>query len=64
MPYERIRAAACEQTCLYFIIATKGFTAFRNWRKLACYFWGTSFSILLGFKYKERTKVNHLADKK
>ncbi|MBP2618862.1 transposase, partial [Chryseobacterium jejuense] len=53
-----------EQTSLYFIIATKGFTAFKNWRKFACYSGGVPFQYSSGSSIKGRTKVNHLADKK
>ncbi|WP_142722670.1 transposase [Chryseobacterium sp. ON_d1] len=53
-----------EQTCLYFIIATKGFTAFKNWRKFACYSGVALFQYSSGSSIKGRTKVNHLADKK
>lgn len=53
-----------EQTCLYFIIAKKGFTAFKNWRKFACYSGVVPFQYSSGSSIKKRTKVNHLADKK
>lgn len=52
------------QTSLYFIIATKGFTAFQNWRKFACYSGVAPFEYSSGSSIKGRTKVNHLADKK
>jgi len=53
-----------DQTSLYFIIATKGFTAFQNWRKFACYSGVAPFEYSSGSSIKGRTKVNHLADKK
>lgn len=53
-----------DQTSLYFIIATKGFTAFPNWRKFACYCGVAPFEYSSGSSIKGRTKVNHLADKK
>ena len=53
-----------EQTCLYFIIATKGFTAFKNWRKFACYSGVMPFQYSSGSSIKGKAKVNHLADKK
>lgn len=52
------------QTSLYFIIATKGFTTFQNWRKFACYSGVAPFEYSSGSSIKGRTKVNHLADKK
>jgi transposase len=53
-----------EQTSLYFIIATKGFTAFKNWRQFACYSGVAPFEYSSGTSIKGRTKVNHMADKK
>ena len=53
-----------EQTSLYFIIATKGFAAFENWRKFACYSGVAPFEYSSGSSVRGRTKVNHLADKK
>ncbi|WP_445452737.1 IS110 family transposase [Flavobacterium sp. 25HG05S-40] len=53
-----------EQTSLYFIIATKGFTAFKNWRQFACYSGVAPFEYSSGSSIKGRTKVNHMADKK
>lgn len=53
-----------EQTSLYFIIATKGFTAFNNWRQFACYSGVAPFEYSSGSSIKGRTKVNHMADKK
>lgn len=53
-----------EQTSLYFIVATKGFSAFENWRKFACYSGVAPFEYSSGSSVRGRTKVNHLADKK
>jgi transposase len=53
-----------EQTSVYLIIATKGFTAFKNWRQFACYSGVAPFEYSSGSSVKKRTKVNHMADKK
>ncbi|WP_445711798.1 IS110 family transposase [Flavobacterium sp.] len=53
-----------EQTSLYFIIATKAFSAFKNWRQFACYSGVAPFEYSSGTSIKGRTKVNHMADKK
>jgi transposase len=53
-----------EQTSLYFIIATKGFTAFDTWRQFACYSGIAPFEYSSGTSIKGRTKVSHMADKK
>lgn len=53
-----------DKTSTYLIIATKGFTAFENWRKLACYSGIAPFEYSSGTSIKGRTKVNHMADKK
>jgi transposase len=53
-----------EQTAIYFIIATKGFKAFKTWRKFACYSGVAPFEYSSGSSVRGRTKVNHLADKK
>jgi len=53
-----------EQTSVYLIIATKGFTGFKNWRKFACYSGIAPFEYSSGSSVKGRTKVNHLAVKK
>lgn len=52
------------QTSTYLIIATKGFKAFNNWRKFACYSGIAPFEYTSGSSIKGRTKVNHIADKK
>lgn len=53
-----------EQTSIYLIIATKGFTAFKKWRQFACYSGVAPFEHNSGSSIKGRTKVNHMADKK
>ena len=53
-----------EQTSVYLIIATKGFTAFKNWRQFACYSGIAPFEHSSGSSIKGRTRVNHMADKK
>lgn len=53
-----------QQTATYMIIATKSFTAFANWRKLACYSGIAPFEYSSGTSIKGRTRVNNLADKK
>ena len=53
-----------DQTSLYLIIATKGFNAFPNWRKFACYSGVAPFEYSSGSSIRGRTKVNHMADKK
>lgn len=46
------------------LIATRGFSAFDNARKFACYFGTAPFEYSSGSSIKGRTKVNHMADKK
>ena len=53
-----------QQSAMYFIIATKGFTAFSNSRKFACYSGTAPFEYSSGSSIKGGTKVNHMADKK
>lgn len=53
-----------QQSALYFIIATKGFTAFDNSRKFACYSGTAPFEYSSGSSVRAGTKVNHMADKK
>lgn len=53
-----------EHTSIYLIIATKGFTAFKNWRQFACYSGVAPFEYSSGSSIKGRTKVNNMADKK
>jgi len=52
-----------EQTAIYFIIATKGFTVFGSARKLACYAGVAPFGYSSGSSVRGGTKVNHMADK-
>lgn len=52
------------QSALYFIIVTKGFTAFSNSRKFACYAGTAPFEYSSGSSIRGATKVNHMADKK
>lgn len=52
------------QTATYLLIVTKGFTSFKNARKLACYSGVAPFPYQSGSSIKGRNKVNHLADKK
>jgi transposase len=53
-----------KQTAIYFLIATKGFSAFKSWRQFACYSGVAPFEYSSGSSIKGRTKVNHMADKK
>ncbi len=53
-----------DQTALYLLISTKGFTAFENARKYACYAGIAPFEYSSGSSVRGRTKVNHMADKK
>lgn len=52
------------QTAVYVILTTKCFTAFSNWRKMACYSGIAPFEYKSGSSIRGRTKVNHMADKK
>lgn len=52
------------QTAIYLIVVTKCFTAFSNWRKLACYSGVAPFEYTSGSSIRGKTKVHHLADKK
>jgi len=53
-----------EVTSVYLLIATKGFTAFENARKFACYSGVAPFEHTSGTSIKGKTRVSHLADKK
>lgn len=53
-----------QQTATYLIITTKAFTAFSNWRKLACYSGIAPFEYSSGSSVRARTKVHNMADKK
>lgn len=52
------------QTAIYMIIATKGFTAFKSWRKFACYAGVAPFEHTSGSSIRYKTRVSHFADKK
>jgi len=52
------------QTAVYLLIATKGFSAFENWRQLACYAGVAPFPYQSGTSINGRNKVHHFADKK
>lgn len=49
---------------IYMIIATKGFTSFKNSRKFACYAGVAPFEYSSGTSIRGRTRVSHFADKK
>lgn len=51
-------------TALYLLLATKGFSVFKNWRNFASYSGVAPFEYSSGTSVRGRTKVNHLADKK
>lgn len=51
-------------TSVYLLMATKGFTAFANARKFACYSGVAPFEHTSGTSIKGKTRVSHLADKK
>ena len=53
-----------EITSVYILIVTKGFTAFTNGRKFACYSGVAPFEHSSGTSIKGKTRVSHLADKK
>jgi transposase len=53
-----------KQTAVYLLIATKGFSAFENWRQLACYAGVAPFPYQSGTSINGRNKVHPLADKK
>lgn len=53
-----------QQSALYFLIATKGFTAFDNSRQFACYSGTAPFEYSSGSSIRGGTKVNHMGDKK
>lgn len=52
------------QTAIHLIVSTRCFSAFDNWRKLACYAGIAPFEYSSGTSIKGRTKVNHMANKK
>lgn len=49
---------------LYLLLATKGFSVFKDWRKFASYSGIAPFEYSSGTSVRGRTKVNHFADKK
>lgn len=53
-----------EVTSVYLLMVTKGFTAFTNGRKFACYSGVAPFEHTSGTSIKGKTRVSHLADKK
>ena len=53
-----------EITSVYLLMVTKGFTAFTNGRKFACYSGVAPFEHTSGTSVKGKTRVSHLADKK
>ena len=53
-----------DQSALYILIVTKGFTTFADSRKFACYSGVAPFEYSSGSSVRGRTKVNHMADKK
>jgi transposase len=52
------------QTAIQLIVSTRCFTAFDNWRKLACYAGVAPFEYSSGTSIKGKSKVSHMADKK
>ena len=53
-----------KQTSVNLISATYAFTAFKNWRKFACYCGVSPFEYTSGSSIKGKTKLSHLANKK
>lgn len=53
-----------EQTALFIIVFTNGFTKFKTWRKFASYSGIAPFPNSSGTSIKGRTKISHLANKK
>ncbi|WP_166427903.1 transposase [Chryseobacterium lacus] len=49
---------------VYFLLVTKGFTHFKNWRKFACYCGIALFEYSSGSSIRVRNRVNPVADKK
>src|SRR5690606_13410997 len=47
---------------IYFLLVTKGFTRFKNWRKFACYCGIAPFEYSSGTSIRGRNRVNPLAD--
>lgn len=63
--YQHINTIKCvgPQTAIMIIVLTQGFTQFPSWRKFASYSGIAPFPNESG-KFKGRTKVNHLANKR
>ncbi len=53
-----------DQTALFMIVTTNGFTKFKTWRKYASYCGIAPFPNTSGTSIRGRTKVSHLANKK
>jgi transposase len=53
-----------EQTALFMIVYTDGFTKFKTWRKFASYCGIAPFPNVSGTSIRGKTKVSHLANKK
>jgi transposase len=52
------------QTAINLIVTTRCFSAFENWRQLACYAGVAPFEYSSGTSIRGKTKVNHMANKK
>ena len=52
------------QTAIFILTCTQGFTLFNDWRKFACYCGIAPFEYTSGTSIRGRTKVSHLANKK
>ncbi len=52
------------QTAVYLLVITRAFTAFENWRKLACYGGMAPFEYSSGSSIRGKTKVSQLGNKK
>lgn len=52
------------QTAIYLLIVTRGFTTFKDSRKLACFAGIAPFPYQSGTSINGKTKVSHMADKK
>jgi transposase len=52
------------QTALFILVYTDGFTSFDDWRKFACYCGLAPFEYSSGTSYRGRTRISHLANKK
>jgi transposase len=52
------------QTAMFILVCTDGFTLFKDWRKFACYCGLAPFEYSSGSSYRGRTRISHLANKK